>query len=98
MANKTKAESGSGEALAIVRGEHRDPFSYLGMHEGKGGLMVRTFQPAALRVWVLDAASGQQVAELPLVREEGLFAGPVPRSGRFAYRLRLDTGAGRQDI
>ncbi len=78
---------------ALVRGDHGDPFALLGPHRGAAGQMVvRTFQPQAARVWVLDKA-GKAVAELSREHADGLFAGVVgkPRSP-FAYRLRLEVG------
>ena len=81
----------------IVTAKHGDPFSFLGMHqERNGGLEVRAFLPnGAKRVHVIEAATGKVVAELPRVHDDGLFAGPVGRSGNFfPYRLRIETGPG----
>ncbi len=82
------------EAEAIVRGDHRNPFGFLGMHRAGHDHVVRTFQPSAARVWVIDAESGTEVAELPRVVDEGLFVGRTGRDEPFRYRLRLDLGAG----
>ncbi len=82
------------QADAIVRGGHGDPFGFLGQHRQGELHVVRTFQPRAERVWVIDADSGATAAELPRVAAEGVFAGPSGRSRPFAYRLRLDLGAG----
>ncbi len=50
---------------ALVRGDHGDPFALLGMHEAPGGgLVVRTFQPRAGRVWLIDAATGRPAGEM----------------------------------
>ncbi|MCW5698752.1 MAG: 1,4-alpha-glucan branching protein GlgB [Rhodospirillales bacterium] len=86
--------------LKIVDAKHADPFSFLGMHEdGKNGLVVRAFLPQARAVSVIDAKDGAVVAELPRVHAEGMFAGPIGRTGlRFPYRLRLDTKDGTTDI
>ena len=58
---RTKARQGSLDRAAIdtlTRGDHGDPFSVLGPHaDGAGGVVVRTFQPHAARVWLIDAAS-----------------------------------------
>lgn len=81
------------EAQAIIRGEHGDPFGFLGMHRPDGDApVVRSFQPRALRVWVIDAASGETTAELERLLPEGFFCGPAGREDRFGYRLRLDLG------
>ncbi|MBF0394474.1 MAG: 1,4-alpha-glucan branching protein GlgB [Alphaproteobacteria bacterium] len=81
------------DAIAIVRGEHRDPFSWLGPHRVGKDWVIRTFQPRAVRVFAIDAR-GRELAELPMLREEGLFAGPAPLPSREGYRLRVDWGGG----
>jgi 1,4-alpha-glucan branching enzyme len=81
----------------VVSGRHDNPFAFLGMHRrgAKKELVVRTFQPRAQAVVVVDKAYGEEVAELVRVHETGLFAGPVGRKGEpFAYLLRLDCGDG----
>ena len=85
---------------AIVRADHGDPFSVLGMHTTpKGEIVVRTFQPRTLGVQVIDAATGKPVADLTLIHPEGLYEGIVPqRANRFVYRLRLRRWEGDQDI
>ena len=53
------------EALALCRGEHGDPFAVLGMHtDGKGRLWLRTMQPGASAVFVIETESGKEVLEL----------------------------------
>jgi len=81
---------------ALLRGEHDNPFYLLGMHREPPGeeVVVRTFQPQAAHVRVVDAASGEVVAELERVHPAGFFAGRTGRSERFRYRLRRDA-AGR---
>ncbi len=78
---------------SLVRGTHGDPFGFLGIHRQGREYVVRTFQPHARRVWVVDAATGEKRAELTRVMDEGLFVGPVGAE-RAAYRLRLDFGDG----
>ena len=82
---------------SIVGGDDHDPFSFLGMHEEKGEVIVRFFHPTATAIAILDRASGAQVAEIPRVHEAGLFAGPVGKK-RFAYRLRVSTPSAEQVI
>jgi alpha-1,4-glucan:alpha-1,4-glucan 6-glycosyltransferase len=87
--------SADSEFERIVHGDHNDPFSVLGMHtevrDGIETLVVRTFQPQARQVAVVDIATGKVVAELPQIREQGLFAGPVAakKGAPFGYRLRI---------
>ncbi len=82
-----------GAVSAILRAEHSDAFGFFGMHETDGGLVVRTFQPDIRKVEVVDAGTGDAVATLPKVHETGIFAGVLPRKGRFRYQLRVTKGA-----
>ena len=84
-------------ARAVARGEHPDPFSYLGMHEeGEGRIVVRAFVPGARSVSVL-AEDGRPLGELESGGAEGMFAGPVETEGRVAYKLRaVDDGVERE--
>ena len=84
-------------ARAVARGEHPDPFSYLGMHEGEEGLIVRAFVPDAVSVSVL-AEDGRPLGELEPAGAEGLFAGPVETEGRVAYRLRARNDGGEWEL
>jgi 1,4-alpha-glucan branching enzyme len=82
---------------AVVRGDHGDPFSILGMHaEGRDGpTVVRAMLPGARAVEVVEASGGDVVAGLALVHADGFFAGPVEgRTGRFPYRLRVHYAGG----
>jgi 1,4-alpha-glucan branching enzyme len=83
---------------ALRRAEHGDPFAFLGMHQEGSALVVRTFQPGATRVWVMDHASGEVTGELARLHADGVFAGPAGRSGRFRYRLRIEADGGLLDI
>ncbi len=89
------------EMAAIIETRHRDPFAFLGLHRlgDTGAQVVRTFQPDAQAVSVIDAATGTPVAELQKLHDAGLFAGAITdRSGPFAYRLRLVTAGGAVDV
>jgi 1,4-alpha-glucan branching enzyme len=80
----------AGAKDAIVGGRHGDPFAVLGMH-GERPPIVRTFQPGASNVYVIDGASGERVADLASIHPDGLFAGPVKeRTERFTYRLQVE--------
>lgn len=85
---------------ALVRAEHGDPFSILGMHPDRlsGGLSVRAFLPQASRVQAVDAATGAVVAELERLDDAGFFAGLVARKTFFPYRLRATIGESTTDI
>ncbi len=102
MLRKAKSMIEEEDAVsAIVNGGHRDPFSFLGMHETTlpKQLIVRAFLPQAGRVWVIDSASGKAAGELPKLHEAGFFAGLIPKKRKaFRYRLRLDTAEGEREI
>jgi 1,4-alpha-glucan branching enzyme len=85
---------------ALIRGDHGDPFALLGMQEAEGGgLVVRTFQPQASRVWLVDQATGRSAGEFSRLHADGLFVAPLPdRTTRFAYRLRLEVGGATSEI
>ncbi len=89
------------EVAAILNTDHADPFSFLGMHESepKGTLIVRTFLPDIDGVKVVDAGSGEVVAELKKAHDEGLFIGAIPgRKQPFPYRLRITTAHSDSNI
>jgi 1,4-alpha-glucan branching enzyme len=78
---------------ALVRGEHGDPFSVLGMHGNGRGVVLRAFLPQAERAWVLES-DGNPAGEMSRRHAEGLFEIRLPRS-QFAYRFRLESGPHR---
>ncbi|TPE48204.1 1,4-alpha-glucan branching protein GlgB [Amaricoccus solimangrovi] len=81
------------EIEAILRGRQGDPFRWLGVQEAGGQLVANVFAPDASEVSVLDM-SGAVVARLAPVGNEGFFHGPLGRSDRFEYRLRLSDATG----
>ena len=83
---------------AVVGAWTGDPFAILGMHGDGGDVVVRAFAPQASRADVVDAATGDIVANLPRVHRDGFFAGPTGRRKSFAYRLRLTIGATATEI
>lgn len=76
-------EAAAAEALS---GRLTDPFAFLGMHETPQGVVVRSFQPGASAVEVLDRENGTSLGQLDEVAP-GLFAGGVGQ--RRPYRLRV---------
>jgi len=73
---------------AIVRGEHGDPFSILGLHHGRNGASVRAFLPGAESVSVVEPKSGD-VFTLDKLHRTGFFGGEVPDTFPRDYRLRV---------
>ena len=82
------------EAMAIVRGEHADPFRFLGPHEEGGRRVIRTYLPTA------DAVSAVmpdgRTHQLARIHEAGLFAAAVEGNG--AYRLRQRRGTQEEEL
>ncbi|MBL0168390.1 MAG: 1,4-alpha-glucan branching protein GlgB [Propionivibrio sp.] len=85
------------EVISLCRGEHGNPFAVLGLHAGaKGRLWLRSLQPGAESVSVIDADSGQVLVELTqrkieaLGEASGFFeASILGRNIPFNYRLRI---------
>ncbi|MFM2052250.1 MAG: 1,4-alpha-glucan branching protein GlgB [Pseudomonadota bacterium] len=74
---------------ALMRADHGDPFSVLGMHHTGVALVVRVLLPGAVAVDVLDP-QGRRLCALSRQGESDLFTGAVPRRRNpFAYRLRV---------
>lgn len=77
------------DVRALAEARHPDPFAVLGLHaDAQGALWVRTMLPQAAAVAVLDAATGERLAELIRRHDAGFWLGRIPhRTGRFDYRL-----------
>ena len=94
------------EVISLCRGDHGNPFAVLGLHAGaKGRLWLRSLQPGANAVFVIDAESGQELIELTQRKIEGLGdasgffeASILGRSDPFKYRLRIVWPGGVQEI
>src|SRR5215470_2645559 len=83
---------------ALVQGNHDDPFGLLGPHfVDSVGLVIRSFQPTALRVRVVGE-DGVEIADLERRHPAGFFAGVVGADTQINYRLRLDLPARQLDI
>jgi 1,4-alpha-glucan branching enzyme len=77
---------------ALVNGSHTDPFAVLGVHRSGPTRIVRTLQPQAERVSVIDTA-GETLADMERVHPGGIFAAIMPPRLRH-YRLRVTTTSG----
>ena len=64
-------ERNQGAFKAIVQGRYSDPFSVLGLHREGNVRFVRTFQPAARFVDLIDG-SGETLARMERVHNEGV--------------------------
>ncbi|KPC08085.1 MULTISPECIES: 1,4-alpha-glucan branching protein GlgB [Pseudomonas syringae group] len=80
---------------ALIRAEHRDPFSILGPHDdGKGGQYVRAYLPAALSVRLLARDDGRELAELHMSDVPGFFVGHLEQPQ--PYLLKINWAGGEQ--
>jgi 1,4-alpha-glucan branching enzyme len=77
---------------ALVSGRHNDPFGVLGAHRVGAARIVRTLQPHAKSVAIIDA-SGDVLTAMERVHPGGIFAAFMPPRLR-RYRLRITTTAG----
>ena len=78
---------------ALVSSGYGDPFSILGMHRGHvdDALVVRTFQPQAQNVYILEYDTGKVMAQMERIHSAGLFQYEFPPDWEFfKYRLRID--------
>ena len=75
---------------ALIGGRHHDPFSLLGVHRVGSDRIVRTLQPHASKVELIEA-DGKHLADMQRVHKDGLFAAVIPPRIR-RYRLRLTRG------
>ncbi|MDH3251817.1 MAG: 1,4-alpha-glucan branching protein GlgB [Ignavibacteria bacterium] len=85
------------DVYRVIYNDHYDPFRVLGIHrielEGKNAVVVRSFLPAAGRVWVIEEQNGT-TREHPMNRlhDEGFFEVVVPgRQDVFPYKLKMET-------
>lgn len=80
------------DIFCIVKGEHTDPHTILGMHEirrdGKQMVAVRVFLPGGKAVTVIDLENKRKKYPLELIHEDGFFEGILPeRTEWFRYQL-----------
>jgi 1,4-alpha-glucan branching enzyme len=82
---------------ALVQGRYYDPFSALGPHKVGNSRIVRTLQPHAQTVDLVDG-DGKLLAAMERVHPDGLFAAAMPpRKRRYKLRITLHNGT-RFDI
>jgi len=74
---------------ALVQGRYSDPFAMLGLHRVGRERIVRTFQPQAKSVELVDG-KGDVIAEMEKAHADGLFEALMPPRKR-RYRFRVTT-------
>jgi 1,4-alpha-glucan branching enzyme len=77
---------------AVVAGQHGNPFALLGMHQSGTQRIVRTFQPQAVAVSLVDVA-GTDLSPMERVHESGFFVAIMPpRKRHYRFRIKLSSG------
>ena len=77
---------------AVAEGRHHDPFAVLGTHKDGKQRVVRTMQPQAKAVALVDA-QGEILADAERVHDNGLFVAPLPpRIRRYLLQITLPSG------
>ena len=81
---------------ALVAGRHNNPFAFLGPHRTRGGRVVRTFQPGARSVDLVER-DGHILAAMRRTHPAGLFEAPMPpRKRSYALRITWQSGEVQQ--
>ena len=88
----SKADRRSAELSALADGRHADPFALLGIHQENGSRLVRTLQPHARSVSLLDR-DGNELMPMRQLHKHGLFEAELPARMRH-YRLRIEAASG----
>ena len=84
--------SNQAEIEALATGRHNNPFAFLGLHRGKSGRVVRTLQPGARAVDLVDG-KGNTLAPMRRIHDIGLFEAPMPaRRRRYALKVTWQSG------
>ncbi|HCX80480.1 MAG: 1,4-alpha-glucan branching enzyme [Curvibacter sp. RIFCSPHIGHO2_12_FULL_63_18] len=83
---------------ALMRAEHTDPFSVLGMHIRPDGLAVHVLLPGAGQVELIDKVTGQVRATLVRLVGTDVFGAVLAESQAFSYRLRVQWADGPEQV
>ena len=83
---------------ALMRAEHPDPFSVLGMHMRTDGLAVHALLPTAGQVELIDRATGLVRATMARLVGTDVFGVVLSEPSVFAYQLRVQWADGTQQL
>ena len=87
------------EIELISTGRHGDPFAVLGVHATREmRWSVRTFQPGALAVTLIDAVSGKLLGPLKRRHDEGFFEASVAGAKPTDYRFHVRWADGNESM
>jgi len=83
----------NGDAFAaLAEGRYPDPFALLGLHKAGHSRVVRTFQPQAKEVELINA-DGNHLADMRKAHSDGLFVAAMPpRKRRYLLRITSHDG------
>ena len=96
MMNEDAAEHlAEADIEALSKATHGDPFAVLGPHRDEHGTLVIAYLPDAVRVELLDGASGEALGEMTQGVTPGLFS--LRLDSPRAYRYRIDWGGSVQE-
>src|SRR4051812_29397297 len=85
-----------GTLHAILRAEHGDPFSVLGMHPAGEQLVVRVFRPDAEKV-VIENLSTKALYPAARVNGDGFFVAALDGvTERFPYTIHFTSASGHE--
>ncbi len=87
------AQKNADELDALVSGRLKDSFALLGVHGSGKQRIVRTFQPQATKVSLIDLDS-EVLAPMERVHDDGVFAAIMPPRIRH-YLLRVESADGQ---
>jgi 1,4-alpha-glucan branching enzyme len=89
---KTDTQQNRDAFRAIVTGRHNNPFAILGLHNSDGHRVVRTFQPQAKTVALLDV-NGDVLTAMQCVDAKGVFVAEMPpRKRRYLLQITYHDG------
>jgi 1,4-alpha-glucan branching enzyme len=84
--------SNNPDTIALAEGRHNNPFALLGLHNTPNGRVVRTLQPGATAVDLVDG-NGDKLAPMKRIHDNGLFeAAMPPRKRRYALKITWQSG------
>jgi 1,4-alpha-glucan branching enzyme len=77
---------------ALIRAEHGDPFSILGPHPDRDGLIIRAYLPNALGVDVLERDTGNRICAMDQAQAPGLYFCRLDIARPYLLHIRWATG------
>lgn len=95
--NTSDWKTGEGTIASIVAGDHRDPFSVLGLHQIGDGWVARAFVPYATEISAFDR-DGNFLGELEFRDKSGFFEGLVNLNAYCPVRYHAKNPGGEWDV